>query len=225
MEAQCKHYSFWNLDATAKMLANTFEGHDILAIRPSKMSRNQFSCFKNFVHSDLIGCPTYSTELQGSRHLKQLLLNCYTHLDEVDRANLVQLPKSILTIIGFSKGCVVLNQLLYEMYHNRDTDEIKDLIKQIKTMSWLDAGHNGEADVWITDENILKFLAETGIEVQVHVTPYQMEDIRRPWIKEQKTIFVETLKTFDCNVAEKYHFYGEIPRIDLHFELLAKFAI
>lgn len=75
--------------------------------------------------------------------------------------------KSDLLLIGFSKGCVVLNQFLHEFhfYHNKlkINDDIEKFISRIKEMWWLDAGHPGKKDTWITDETILNSFVKMGI--------------------------------------------------------------
>lgn len=66
--------------------------------------------------------------------------------------------------MGFSKGCAVLNQFLYELhYYDRDSNtdpNINNFIKLIKDMWWLDGGHNGPKNTWITDKDILRSFAK-----------------------------------------------------------------
>lgn len=69
-----------------------------------------------------------------------------------------------LSLMGFSKGCAVLNQILHEFHYyqehpNSDTD-INRFVKLIKDMWWLDAGHNGQKDTWITEQNLLRSFAK-----------------------------------------------------------------
>jgi len=226
MEVHCQFFIQWNLDKTAKLLADHFPEHNIYVVKSSKMYLNKFSCFTNFVESDEVGSPTYSNDAKAFEHLKNLLLNCQNELrkDEAIEWNQTQqFENKSLTIIGFSKGCVVLNQLIHEMHHNREKSETKDLVEKIQAMYWLDAGHNGDSEVWVQNQDILKSLSQSGIEINVHVTPYEMEDSRRPWIKDQKDVFVSTLETFGKNVNYKYHFFGEMPRIERHFQILKMF--
>ena len=73
-----------------------------------------------------------------------------------------------MTLIGFSKGVVVLNQILRELStlsaHNLD----------LTSMVWLDGGHNGGQDIWPTERRLLQGLVEAGIRVEVRVSPYQV---------------------------------------------------
>ena len=81
-----------------------------------------------------------------------------------------------LSLMGFSKGCVVLNQFLHEIHYHQNLkerdEEIAKFISRIKEMSWLDGGHSGQKDTWITDETILDSFVKTGkfiiIKVQVN---------------------------------------------------------
>lgn len=72
-----------------------------------------------------------------------------------------------LTLIGFSKGCVVLNQFLHEFHHYEiqpinDTN-LLNFISCIKHMWWLDGGHGGFKDTWITDTEILESFAKMSM--------------------------------------------------------------
>ncbi|XP_062959842.1 mitochondrial protein C2orf69 homolog isoform X2 [Cynocephalus volans] len=79
------------------------------------------------------------------------------------------------TLIGFSKGCVVLNQLLFELKEAKKDKNIDTFIKSIRTMYWLDGGHSGGSNTWVTYPEVLKEFAQTGIIVHTHVTPYQID--------------------------------------------------
>ena len=73
-----------------------------------------------------------------------------------------------VTLIGFSKGVVVLNQVL------RELSTLSDHNLTLTSMVWLDGGHNGGRDIWPTDRRLLQRLAEAGIKVEVRVSPYQV---------------------------------------------------
>jgi len=69
-----------------------------------------------------------------------------------------------LSLMGFSKGCVALNQFLYEFHYYDDNSSddlnINNFIKLIKDMWWLDGGHNGSKNTWIIDQDILRSFAK-----------------------------------------------------------------
>lgn len=72
-----------------------------------------------------------------------------------------------LLLIGFSKGCVVLNQFLHEFHFYQNQKELNNdmgkFISRIKEIWWLDGGHPGKKDTWITDEKILESFIKMGI--------------------------------------------------------------
>lgn len=72
--------------------------------------------------------------------------------------------------MGFSKGCAVLNQFLYEFHYyddnSSDDPDINNFIKLIKDMWWLDGGHNGSKNTWITDQDILRSFAKLSEMIQ-----------------------------------------------------------
>lgn len=71
-----------------------------------------------------------------------------------------------IKLVGFSKGCIVLNQFLYEYHYYKtfttvDSNEMK-FISKIKHMYWLDGGHSGGKNTWITSRPLLETLASLG---------------------------------------------------------------
>ncbi|KAM9304851.1 mitochondrial protein C2orf69 homolog [Gastrophryne carolinensis] len=123
------------------------------------------------------------------------------------------------TVIGFSKGCVVLNQLLHELQEARKEKDIGVFVGNIKAMYWLDGGHSGGSSTWITSPDILKVFAQTGIAVYTHVTPYQVNDSMRSWIGEEHRKFVELLRVYHVMVNTQLHFAYEAPSLDNHFRI------
>ena len=77
-----------------------------------------------------------------------------------------------VTLVGFSKGVVVLNQVL------RELSSLAAHNLPLTSMVWLDGGHNGGRDIWPTDRKLLQRLAEAGVRVEVRVSPYQVKTIQ-----------------------------------------------
>ena len=71
-----------------------------------------------------------------------------------------------MTLIGFSKGVVVLNQIL------RELPSMSAHGLALTSLVWLDGGHNGGRDIWPTDRRLLQGLVEAGVRVEV--SPYQV---------------------------------------------------
>ena len=92
----------------------------------------------------------------------------------------MKVPESkSVTLIGFSKGVVVLNQIL------REFSTLSAHGLALASMVWLDGGHNGGRDIWPTDRRLLHRLAEAGVKVEVRVSPYQVRMVQ--WQQEEVT--------------------------------------
>lgn len=129
-----------------------------------------------------------------------------------------------LVLVGFSKGCVVLNQFLHELadVESSTTPELKNFVGSISAWYWLDGGHSKETNTWITDEDVLVELATLKTKINVHVTPYQMSDPSRPYIGEEERVFVDTLKRLGADVTETLHFDGQTRSLKIHFRVLER---
>ena len=92
--------------------------------------------------------------------------------------------------MGFSKGVVVLNQVVRELDSKRPGQ------LNLATMVWLDGGHNGGRDIWLTDARLLRALVEAGTKVVVRVTPYQVKNSNRPWVGREEKVFTSSLAPF-----------------------------
>lgn len=221
-----KKYIEWSLDNTTHLLSRNFPQHHIFAINPSKTS-NVFSCFTNFVKCDDYGIPTFSSTFNALKNLQELIKSFCAKIDTLnvnkDAATHTS-DKVNLILMAFSKGCVVLNQFLHEFqyYQSLKTPDtsINNFISSIKSMWWLDGGHGGCKDTWITNKNLLESLAALNIEVHVHVTPYQIEDSHRPWIATEESAFCNALKSLNVSIQRTVHFENKSRSIIMHFNLL-----
>lgn len=143
------------------------------------------------------------------------------------RENL-NLDKAKLILIGFSKGCVVLNQFIYEFHYLKtltpDDSTMIRLLSRIKDMYWLDGGHGGQKNTWITSRSLLETLTRLGMNIHVHVTPYQVQDDRRPWIRKEEKIFSDMLKRLGAPITRLLHFDSTTANLVTHFEVLQAFC-
>ena len=130
-----------------------------------------------------------------------------------------------IVLVGFSKGCVVLNQIIHELpeIFISDEDELKEFIERIDIAYWLDSGNSGHSDAWVTDDHSLFHLARSIPKIRVHVTPYQVKDPTRSWIGDEERRFVDQLKGLSVDVKEVLHFRGRKPSLADHFHLLEEF--
>ena len=235
-----KRYLKWSLEETALLLSQLYPSHCIMVIRPNRMERATFSCYDNFVESNFCGAPTHLTKTaMGDKNLPScnaltqiysLIHNLPESLGDIDAKD----SKHSITLVGFSKGVVVLNQVLHDLhllgsdYVKCETGEVKlsKFTEEIERIIWLDGGHNGGKETWITDETVLETIAtKTNIIIEVKVTPYQVKDVMRPWIgKEEKrfrTILGTKFGLINSNrLIRKLYFEDEERNIDNHFKIL-----
>ncbi|XP_016076376.1 PREDICTED: UPF0565 protein C2orf69 homolog [Miniopterus natalensis] len=253
----------WSLENVATTLAHRFPNSYIWVIKCSRMHLHKFSCYDNFVKSNMFGAPEHSTDFGAFKHLYTLLVNAFnlsqnsllskksvkelnkdskasnrrsssshtngcqgekeSPCENFDASAMSFYPPSLngaaFTLIGFSKGCVVLNQLLFELKEAKKDKNIDAFINSIRTMYWLDGGHSGGSNTWITNPEVLKEFAQTGIIVHTHVTPYQVRDPMRSWIGKEHKKFVQILGDLGMQVTNQIHFVKEVPSIENHFRV------
>ncbi|CAD7083822.1 unnamed protein product [Hermetia illucens] len=161
----------------------------------------------------------------SSADCQNLQMNKNNHMWWKDNVNL---DKSKLILIGFSKGCVVLNQFIYEFHYLKtltpDDSTMIRLLSRIREMYWLDGGHGGQKNTWITSRSLLETLTRLGINIHVHVTPYQVQDDRRPWIRKEEKIFTDMLRRLGAPVTRQLHFDSTAANLFTHFEVLQAFC-
>lgn len=236
-------YIQWNLENTAKVLAHRFPDSLIMVVKPKEMMLNTFSIYSNFADFDENGIPTLFTNKRALTHIMKLYTNardayfnnksCDSKVDSHacsesssdgnDASHMTSCAAETIEIVGFSKGCVPLNQIMFEIATESQSSEIETFISRIKSVYWLDAGHNGRKDTWITNDSVLEKIAATKIPLFVHVSPYQVKDPNRPWIGKEEKKFIQKLKVLKANLKETKHHFDEPGSIDNHFLILTEF--
>ena len=167
------------------------------------------------------------TSTSQSKSLSKVLKK-FTHSVLTLYRPLGHLPK---TLIGFSKGVVVLNQLLLDWHQLQKMDtmheDLLEFYKSIHTWIWLDGGHNGGQDTWMTSEGPLStFVNHSEWKIQINVTPRQVKDPMRPWIGKEEKKFRSVLKRLleDRNESSRLtrtlFFAEEEPSILNHFRVI-----
>jgi Uncharacterised protein family UPF0565 len=230
-----RHYAEWDLETTTRHLSHRFPNAHVWTVKPAKMLSGIFSIYSNFIRWQELPngyvSPVFEEGQRSWHHLCSLIQNA-VHLmnyNELARNQVfsTQLP---LFLIGFSKGCTVLNQLVYDLpaaaEDNKtswpaDTDSPEHFIDLIKAFYWLDGGHSGGSDAWITQDYLLRRLER--FEVHSHVTPYQVNDKSRPWIGVENKQFVAGLEKYNANVKHILHFDNEPRSLLRHFDILNHF--
>ncbi|KAI4877964.1 hypothetical protein NFI96_020738 [Prochilodus magdalenae] len=228
LQPEAAPWQCWSLERVAVMLGARFPGHHIWVVRASRMYLHKFSCYQNFVESNLFGAPEHSPDYGALRHLRGLLGH------GMERAGLpnplpplgaaTPLPQGFsLTLVGFSKGCVVLNQMAYELAGARGDPELRLFLESVSDMYWLDGGHPGGSETWVTDKRVLGELAACGVALHAHVTPYEVQDPMRAWVGREHRQFVKTLEELNACITHKLHFEDEPASIENHFRVIKEF--
>lgn len=228
LHADAVPWQNWSLERVALILGRRFPSHHIWIVRASHMYLHKFSSYQNFVESNLFGAPEHSPDYGALRHLRALLGH------GMERANLpdplpalgssMSLPPDFaLTIVGFSKGCVVLNQMVYELPVAKTDPELAPFLERVTDMFWLDGGHPGGSETWVTDKRALAELARSGVALHAHVTPYEVRDPMRAWVGHEHKRFTHTLEELGAQLTQKLHFEDEPASIDNHFRVIQEF--
>jgi len=220
-----RRFSRWNLQTTGEILSKRFPESAIVVIRPDEMKDDVFSRFSNFVPKiNDFGDPlTYDTCNNVALH----------HLNVLSEQLIRDFSSFDITLLGFSKGCVVLNQILHELTDRRERktiDELSSFVSQIVRMIWLDGGHNNGklAMIWPNERNLILTLKEFHIRTEVYVTPFQIDSTNshKKFHFEHYKTFSNLLKTIcDENLFVNQMFFADdLPSsIEKHFELLETF--
>ncbi|XP_017490478.1 PREDICTED: UPF0565 protein C2orf69 homolog [Rhagoletis zephyria] len=98
------------------------------------------------------------------------------------------------------------------------------LLSRIKDMYWLDGGHGGQKNTWITSRSLLETLTRMGMNIHVHLTPYQVQDDRRPWIRKEEKIFTDMLRRLGAPITRHLHYDSQTANLMTHFEVLQAFC-
>ncbi|TRY94190.1 hypothetical protein DNTS_028363 [Danionella cerebrum] len=230
-QADAAPWLSWSLESVALILGNRFPASHIWLIRASQIYLHKFSCYHNFVESNLFGAPEHSPDYGAIRHLRSLLEHS---MQQAGLPNALPplsgtatpdpLPADFtLTLVGFSKGCVVLNQMVYELAGARADPELSLFLDSISDIFWLDGGHSGGSETWVTDKCALAELASSGVAVHAHVTPYEVKNPLRAWVGREHHLFIKTLENLGACVSQKLHFEDEPVCILNHFRVIQEF--
>ncbi|XP_046902357.1 mitochondrial protein C2orf69 homolog [Hypomesus transpacificus] len=226
LQAEAAPWQSWSLERVALTLGRRFPNRYVWVVRASRMYLHKFSSYPNFVESNLFGAPEHSSDYGAFQHLRALLGH---GMEQAGLPNPLPplggpVPQGFhLELVGFSKGCVVLNQLLYELAGARAQPGLAAFVERISDMYWLDGGHPGGSETWVTEQRALRELAASGVAVHAHVTPYEVRDPMRAWVGREHLRFIRTLEELGARLEQKLHFEDEPPSIENHFRVIQEF--
>ncbi|KAM3179403.1 hypothetical protein ACTXT7_000614 [Hymenolepis weldensis] len=192
----------WSYESVAKLLldrSGSTSGVHLWIIRASRWSQNTLAFYDNFVRYNSAGAPDYSgisnvggTSFAAWRHLDALMINAVSGVEGAS----IDVP---CAIIGFSKGCSVMNQLIYEMglfFDEREFIEDLQIPSRVFSLTWLDSGHNGVSHLWPTWTVPLARLRHFPSlpKLFIFATPYQQPNacyailLMRSWLIKVEVI-------------------------------------
>lgn len=173
----------WSYESVANSLltrvGGVVPGAHLWIVRASRWLVQTFACYDHFLRCNETGVPDFSgvhsfggSCLSAWRHLNALLTNAVTRIEGAR----CDLP---CAIIGFSKGASVITQLLYELGVYVDLPAFREipLVMRTRSLTWLDAGHNGQSHLWPTWEVALSRLSHHIAplpQLYAFATPYEV---------------------------------------------------
>ncbi|KAI6657448.1 hypothetical protein LOD99_194 [Oopsacas minuta] len=208
--AKCHQFITWSYENTLDILANRFPNRIICLCKPNYLHLNNFACYDAFVEkATTFGDPKYSPSVKSFTSL-----SCC--IDTLCKEKYIAECIDEISVMGFSKGCIVLNQLVYEIQMGFQDENIAQFISMLREFYWLDGGHNGTAEIWISDLNILESFARINPRIYIGVTPYQMKSVVKSWAAKEKRKFVERLESGDFDDKE---YVERLARVDNNVNL------
>ncbi|CAH9096417.1 unnamed protein product [Cuscuta europaea] len=226
-----------------------------------------FGVYKDFIPSiNYSGEPKVyeAKEFPASSSIVLLLWNCLKEAKNITAGKKLKQPftaevstppsfdKPRTILLGFSKGGIVLNQLLAELAlspahspEDKDPQANKDkiiptskesFVNSIAEFHYVDVGLNSKG-AYITNQDVFDKISERfdkgapGIRFFLHGTPRQWYDVRRSWIKEEKDELFRLLKGVAhrnmgrVHIRERLYFGNMPPNLPMHFEIIERLDV
>ncbi|ETK83221.1 hypothetical protein L917_11317 [Phytophthora nicotianae] len=231
-------YSDYAYEAVAGLLSEKFGSTcNVWVVRPSRFKHGAYSSFDNFVTTNEYGAATkYDPTAFATKHLASLMQNTQATLRRQGVNVSTALPMHLL---GFSKGGIVLNQLVTELvrysFNKKRSNcgqvrqgsvfaSTRQFFAAIYSIHWLDAGNGSLVGAMPTEETALAVLSRyEQLRLFVHVTPYQYEARQRPWIKTEVNSFVNKMNVLGADIQLIIYYEGDEGSLASHFHILQDF--
>lgn len=167
--------------------------------------------------------------IDALKHLNKL----YTNIIQEGMQWATELP---IVICGFSKGCVVLNQICRELLSftlKNDDNQLNSFVNRLKHFIWLDGGHSGTSGAWLTENNVVINLFKLNVHLYIYATPYQIsENNPKKWAIKEYKVFLDLLSKYSGGGSYKSKLYylnekniydEKNYEIEAHFKILRLF--
>ncbi|OQR89485.1 hypothetical protein THRCLA_22683 [Thraustotheca clavata] len=226
-----KSWTTYSYEATAFLLASKFPSATIWIIKPQNIQANGMSCYDHFLTNTLEVNPlSYSPHGNAHDHLRQLMTHAAEKID-----NEAYLREDLpLHLLGFSRGVVVLNQLITELAQSTQLVSEEDSccspvlpwFQQINSIHWIDGGNGSGAGAFPNHSFALSVLSDLpNISLHIHWTPYQYESNIRPWIAQEYKQFAKTMDTLGMLPIVHQYFTESPGTLENHFNILSAFQV
>jgi len=238
-------FSKYSVESTVRILAEKFENYNIWVVQPSQMLDNVYSIYSNFISSENLdefgSVKSFDSRGTACEHLLALLKFSCKKVHEMTEFQ-PEFNKAI-TLLGFSKGAMVLNQLISELsvklspfqcesgsdsdYTSSDSEPDEPysniLFKRVKAIHFLDPGNGPLKGSWVLNHRAIASLVKFPIKMYIHGTKYQWGSKLRPWLLAEKDSFVNRVESEGGVVMAKEYFRANEGSLALHFKLLEDF--
>lgn len=239
----CKFRNDFNLETTGDLLMRRFNDIyypvHVWVIRPCKYINQKYVVYNGFLPMNNDGIPRMGRSCCNSEfkavtaipHL-QALINRSCELEnekwKSSYGNICN-PNLPCVLIGFSKGCVILTKVFFEIELQLMSNSLSPFICLIRDMYWLDSGHNGEEDYWPHDWTMFSRIAECrelrGLTFHAYATPFQ---IGRPIKLKSCQEFgqmAEILLKSGVQHTSGYLLRGDEINLQTHYDIIKAFPI
>lgn len=241
-----------DLQNIAEILVSKF-GNSINAwVVEASTFNGPFAVYKDFIPCvNRWGEPdSYSVSgFPASTSIVSLLSNCFEEAEnlisgrEKEPFPTISFCQPKTTILGFSKGGTVLNQLVTELaFSEAKSNEFQvenqiipsskeSLLNSISEIHYVDVGLN-TTGAYLTDRDVIKGISKRlsqgagGVRFILHGTPRQWCDERRVLIRNEKDKLVQLLESEaqksrgKLEVCERFYFGDRDPDLQMHFEII-----
>lgn len=220
-----KQFLSYSIEKTAEYFEKKFPSSIVACVCPSSHNGN-IACYRRFCLINK-ACEAVEYDSNGKAVIQLMkIIRCLIdyHLLEVNFDNVR------IHLFGFSRGCIVLNQIVAESRrfpHSVAIEEMK-FWNSLFSLTWIDSGNGGKKGAYPVDKYSAECLVQLPLinqrngSIRILGTSYQWKDRSRPWIFQEALQFAKTLTTAglqtepQCLDTKKYQHNG----IHQHFQAI-----
>lgn len=224
MISQGSRWARYSLEGLAIILSERFPGADVMLVRPAEMRRlhgADFSIYSNLV--DGLGpCGDIGKAGFVPGHAGERLMAV------LGAAGLATERWPSLVLVSFSKGGVVLNQLLAEA-----AGCAGPLFERCEALHLVDHGvSTGVSGAYLAPARasdavaaVAKRMRGGALRLWLHGSPRQWADCQRPWIRDEALALVAALREHGVEPEVRDYFPDSQGSLTEHFGLLEVFEL